>query len=90
LHKSWEVLAPSGRLVTIAADSEETSDARTKAAFFIVEPRRDQLAEIGALLEAGDLRAVVNAEVPLAEAGAAYSGQGLRSGRGKVVVVVQP
>ena len=40
-------------IVTIAADSEGTKDARTEKAFFIVEPNRSQLVEIGNLLKAG-------------------------------------
>src|SRR3954447_22333646 len=43
LERSWRVLAPSGRLVTVAASSEDTVDERTKSAFFIVEPHREEL-----------------------------------------------
>ncbi len=61
LEKSWSVLKPGGRMVTIAADAEGTTDERVKAA-----------AEIADLLDAGRLRVFVDAEVPLAEAPAAY------------------
>jgi NADPH:quinone reductase-like Zn-dependent oxidoreductase len=89
LQRSWDVLAHSGRLVTIAADSEGTADERTKSAFFIVEPNQQQLSGIGALLDAGEIQPVVEAEVPFAQAGEAYAaGDQPRSGRGKVVVVV--
>jgi len=89
LQRSWDVLGPKGRLVTIAADSEGLSDERTKSAFFIVEPNREQLARIGSLLEAGEIRPAVDVVAPFAQAGAAYTGtiKG-RSGRGKVVVEV--
>jgi NADPH:quinone reductase-like Zn-dependent oxidoreductase len=47
LRRSWNVLKPSGHLVTIASPSEIAPDERTKAAFFIVEPKREQLMEVG-------------------------------------------
>jgi NADPH:quinone reductase-like Zn-dependent oxidoreductase len=89
LEKSWSVLKPDGRMVTIAADAEGTTDERVKAAFFIVEPNQKQLAEIADMLDAGKLRVFVDAEVPLAEAPAAYERKVQRRlGYGKVVVVV--
>jgi len=89
LKRSWNVLKPSGRLVTIAADSEVTADERGKAAFFIVEPNREQLTEVGKMLEKRELRPVVDAVVPLTEAAAAYGGNvKQRLGRGKVVVAI--
>lgn len=59
-------------MVTIAADSEATRDERAKQAFFIVEPDRHQLVEIGRLLDAGKLRPVVDTEVPFSRASEAY------------------
>ena len=50
LDRSWGVLKPGGRLVT-AADPGETTDERSRAAYFIVEPNRRQLAEIARLIE---------------------------------------
>lgn len=89
LKRSWSVLAPYGRLVTIAADSEYTQDERTKAAFFIVEPKREQLLEIGRLFDAGELKAFVDAVVPFEEASSAYLNRvGNRMGHGKVVVSI--
>ncbi len=85
LARSWGVLKPSGRLVTIAASEEGTQDPRAQAAFFIVEPRRAQLAEIADLIDAGALRTFVDAVLPLAEAQAAYA---RKAKRGKVVLRV--
>lgn len=88
LERSWSVLRPSGRLVTIAADSEGTTDERIKRAFFIVELNGGQLRGIAGMLEAGELRAFVQGEVPMSRADEAYAGTATRSGtRGKVVVV---
>ena len=89
LNRSWAVLKPTGRMVTIAADSEGTTDQRVKDAFFIVEPNQKQLLEIAKMLDAGTLKAFVSAIVPLAEASAAYS-RTVRDkhGYGKVVIAV--
>jgi NADPH:quinone reductase-like Zn-dependent oxidoreductase len=89
LERSWQVLKPAGRMITIAADSEGTADQRVKDAFFIVEPNQEQLVEIAKQLDAGDLRAFVKATVPLNEAPAAYSGAVKDNSRyGKIVIVV--
>ena len=87
LDRSWSVLAPGGRLVTVskAADS---NDARVKKAFFIVEPNQTQLIEVGKLLDAGKIRTALDAVVPLSRAADAYAGKVGGSGRGKLVVVI--
>ena len=88
LERSWDLLKPGGRMVTIAADAEGTSDPRVKEAFFIVEPSQQQLTAIGDLFNAGKLRTFVDAEVPLANAPAAYVRKVERKlGYGKVVIV---
>jgi len=85
LERSWGVLKPGGRLVTVAASGEQTTDERIRAAYFIVEPSRTQLKEIARLIDAGALRPVVGAVFPLAEARQAYES---KPGRGKVVLRV--
>jgi NADPH:quinone reductase-like Zn-dependent oxidoreductase len=92
LERSWSVLKPGGRMITIAANAEGTTNDRVKQAFFIVEPNRDQLTQVGNLLEAGDIHPVVDAVLPLAQASAAFMGEvKRRRGRGKIVVsVAQP
>ena len=89
LQRSWPVVRSGGRIVTIAADSEGTGDERIKKAFFIVEPNRKQLAEIGDLLEAGHIQPFVDCALPFAQASAAYCGEiKQRAGRGKLVITV--
>jgi NADPH:quinone reductase-like Zn-dependent oxidoreductase len=73
-------------MVTVAA--EDARDDRAKAAFFIVEPNREQLIEIANRLGAGELRAVVDRAVPFSQGRDAYLGKIERQGRGKVVVLV--
>jgi len=89
LQRSWGVLKPGGRMITIAAESETTADDRVKQAFFIVEVNQEQLTRIGSLLEAGNLHPVVDAVLPLPQASAAYTGEvRQRRGRGKLVVAI--
>jgi NADPH:quinone reductase-like Zn-dependent oxidoreductase len=89
LRRSWPLLKPDGRMVTIAADSEGTTDGRVKQAFFIVEPNQEQLADIAVLIGGGSLRPFVAAELPLAQAPAAYAGTASRTNpHGKIVIVL--
>ena len=89
LDRSWSVLKPGGRMITIAADGERASNDRAKEAFFIVEPNGKQLMQIGDLIEAEKLRPFVDAVLPFDEASAAYTGRVVhREGRGKLVIAV--
>jgi NADPH:quinone reductase-like Zn-dependent oxidoreductase len=82
LDRSWGMLKPGGRLVTIV-------DYRNKDAFFIVEPNQKQLIEVGKLLDAGVIKTFVGPVVPLAEASSAYRGDSAKTGRhGKMVVAI--
>jgi NADPH:quinone reductase-like Zn-dependent oxidoreductase len=85
LERSWNVLASDGRLVTIAADAESSSDPRVKKAFFIVEANGEQLAYISGLFDSGMLKAFVKAELPLEEADRAFTGP-VAGSPGKLVI----
>lgn len=86
LRRSWGVLKPHGRMVTIASGDEGSAEERVKKAFFIVEPKQEQLAEVGRLLDAGELRTIVDTVVPFSSASDAYTGRVQRRGCGKLVV----
>ncbi|MBV9307397.1 MAG: NADP-dependent oxidoreductase [Acidobacteriaceae bacterium] len=88
LQRSWQVLGPGGRLVTVVSSVASSSDERAKRAFFIVEPRRDQLGRIASLLDTGRLKTFVNTAVPLSEAASAYARRVKGTGRGKTVVCI--
>ena len=91
LQRSWDVLRPGGRLVTIVSTVQSADDERTKQALFFVEPNRPQLCDIAAMLDAGQLRPVVGAVLPFAQAAAAYTREPMRDRRpGKTVVTLIP
>ena len=86
---SWSVLKPNGRMITIAADGENSSDPRIKNNYFIVEPNHVQLLEVAKLIDAGLLKTFVNATVPFDEAPLAYARKvSSKRGYGKVVVTI--
>ncbi|MBW8869868.1 MAG: NADP-dependent oxidoreductase, partial [Acidobacteriales bacterium] len=72
LDRSWKVLKPGGRLVTIAAQGESTTDQRTKDAFFIVEANATQLTQVAELIDQGRLKTFMSISAPLSEAADAY------------------
>ena len=86
LRRSWGLLNPGGRLVTIAANSEAATDPRVKDAFFIVEPDGARLAEIAKLIDAGTLKTFVKAEMPMAAANDAFRSWAGPKRVGKLVV----
>ena len=85
LERSWSVLRPGGRLVTIAGDSESSNDPRVKSAFFIVEQNGEQLEALGKLFDSRELRCSVKADVRMEEADRAYRGA-IAGPPGKVVI----
>jgi NADPH:quinone reductase-like Zn-dependent oxidoreductase len=71
LERSWNVLSPTGRLVT-SVDIKPDAPQRTKDAFFLVQPDGQRLAGIAVLLDSGQLRTFVKAVTPFNNAAQAY------------------
>jgi NADPH:quinone reductase-like Zn-dependent oxidoreductase len=91
LARSWEVLRRDGILVTIAGDAPADTAATygVRAASILVQPRRDQLVQIGGLIDAGTIHPIVAAVFPLADAPQAFE-KGLGGhNRGKIVLQVR-
>jgi len=90
LARSFAVLKPGGALVSSAGTPDEREARRrgVRAVFFLVAVTTARLTEIGALLQAGDLRTNVGEVLPLADARLAHemlAGKPHRSG--KIVLV---
>jgi len=88
-ERSWKVLKAGGKMISIAADAEVTTDPKVRDAYFIVRPDQAQLVEMARLLDAGKLKTFVKAVVPLKDAAAAFAGKIPGAlGYGKTVVEV--
>ena len=89
-QRSWGVLRRGGILISTVGPvaAEKAASLGVRGAFFIVEPNRTQLIEMGHLIDKGILRVVVRTVLPLARAREAFE-QGLAGhGRGKIVLQV--
>ncbi|HVT74214.1 MAG TPA: NADP-dependent oxidoreductase [Lacunisphaera sp.] len=88
LERSRGVLRASGRLVTVASSSSTSPDPRVRAEFMLVEANGIQLAEIGWLIDEGELYVPVAAEFPLRDAREAFAFAARGGKRGKVALAV--
>ena len=88
-ERSWSVLRRNGLLVTVVRQPAEWTIGRAaRGLFFLVEPRRTQLEELSRLIDAGIIRPVIEAILPLDRAREAYE-RGIREHpRGKLVLAV--
>lgn len=92
LDRSYAVLRPGGRLITLSGPPEQARAAAygVDAKFFVVTPDHEALEGLGRLVASGDLRVLISATFSLADGAAAYA-SGAESGRapGKTVLVVR-
>ena len=89
LEQSPAIVRDGGRLVSVAEEpSERASRGPIETSYFVVEPDRGQLVELGRMLDGGRLRVAIDSVFPLEDARAAFE-RSLASGkRGKVVLRV--
>ena len=86
LKRSPALVRPGGRLISVAEEPPATTGI--DAAYFVVEPNRDQLIEIARLADEGAVRPEVDSVYSLADATAAFERNQARGKRGKVVIRV--
>jgi NADPH:quinone reductase-like Zn-dependent oxidoreductase len=86
LHRSWSILKPGGRLVTIAAQTEGATDQRTCDAFMLVRADGSQLAQLAKLIDAAELRVFHDQTFPLAQVRESYARAQRGRMRGKVTL----
>ncbi len=91
LARSWQVVKPGGVLVSVVSPRPVEPAPHNGARFiwFIVEPNGEQLSQIGALLDAGQIRPIVEQVFPLAEARRAFEAGAQGHARGKIVLRVE-
>jgi NADPH:quinone reductase-like Zn-dependent oxidoreductase len=86
LARSPEVVRSGGRLVSVAEEPPETPRTDVTATYFVVQPNRDQLAELARLADAGKLQVAIDSVFPFADARAAFERVQARGKTGKVVL----
>jgi NADPH:quinone reductase-like Zn-dependent oxidoreductase len=91
LARSGAVLDRGGRLVTLVEEPATDSLAARgiTALYFVVEPNREQLIELGRLADAGRLDVTIDEVFPLEEARRAFERSMTAGKRGKVVLAVR-
>ena len=91
LQRSWQVIKPGGALVSIVSPpppADVTQGHDVRFVWFVVEPNRDELVHIGALIDAGQIRPIIDTVFPLAQARQAYEQAAKGHTRGKIVLRV--
>jgi NADPH:quinone reductase-like Zn-dependent oxidoreductase len=84
LRRAPAFLRPGGKIVTIA----EAPPDGVEANYFVVDSDRDQLAEISALVDRGELRPMIDRVYELEDARSAFERSMTGRKRGKVVIHV--
>ncbi|HET7873509.1 MAG TPA: NADP-dependent oxidoreductase [Terriglobales bacterium] len=91
LERSFAVLRRGGVLVSVAEtpSADRAAQRGVRAEYFIVEPNRGELMEISRLIQAGDLRPLIEAVFPLEQAREAFEHGSHGHSRGKIVLQVE-
>jgi len=91
LVRSWQVVKPGGVLVSVVSPRPSFAEAKGSAVrpvWFVVEPNREQLIQISALIDAGRIRPIIETVLPLSQARPAYEQGATGHTRGKIVLRV--
>jgi len=89
LERSWKVLKDGGKLITIVGETTQAPlSQRSRDAFMLVRANGAQLAEVGRMIDAGELRVFVEAVYPLEQAKDAYARAQQGKMRGKIALNV--
>lgn len=88
--RSWKVIKKGGRLVSILQppDQAKATAAGATGMVMLVRPNADQLAEIGKLIDDGQIKVTVSRTFPLAEAEKAYEQIATGHTKGKIVLEI--
>jgi NADPH:quinone reductase-like Zn-dependent oxidoreductase len=87
-ERSWSVLKPGGILVSTLGQppQDKAAQHRVRAAGYMAQPNAAELTEIGRLIDAGKVRPVIEATLPLSQARQAEERQQRGHVHGKIVL----
>ena len=91
LHRSWQVVKPGGVLVSVVSPRPSLAEAKAYdvlPVWFVAQPSREQLVQIGALIDEGKVRPIIDTVLPLSQARQAYEQGAKGHTRGKIVLRV--
>ena len=91
LHRSWQVVKPGGVLASVVSPRPSFAEAQVynvRPVWFVVQPNREQLVRIGALIDEGKVRPIIDTVLPLSQARQAYEQGAKGHTRGKIVLRV--
>lgn len=87
---SWQTLKKGGRLVSITQNPDEATATKhgVSASFCFVQPNREQLAELAAFADAGQLKVNIDSEFELHQIAAAHERSETGRAQGKIIINV--
>jgi NADPH:quinone reductase-like Zn-dependent oxidoreductase len=90
-ERSWKVLKQGGLLASVVQppDAEKAQRFGVRGAFVWSQPNGNELAEIAALIDSGNLKVVLDRILPLSEARRAHELSQSGHARGKIVLRVK-
>lgn len=90
-ERSWQVVKPGGMLVSIVSPppEEQAIAHHCRSAYVFIQPRADWLTEMAQLIDAGQVKPIVDAVLPLHQAVEAHQMSQSGHTRGKIVFQVR-
>lgn len=90
-ERSWQIIKPGGMLVSVVSPpSEEQAAAhQCRSAYVFIQPRADWLAEMAKLIDAGQVKPIVETVLPLSQVAEAHRQSQSGRTRGKIVFQVK-
>lgn len=91
LQRSWQVVKRGRTLVSVVSPQPSFEEAKAydvRPVWFVVQPNREQLNQIAALIDASQIRPIIETVLPLSQARQAYEQGAHGHTRGKIVLRV--
>lgn len=91
-ERSIQLLKSGGRLISVTTppDADALAAVGATGNLFMVQPSSESLGRIGALIDSGSVRVLIDSVFPLAEARAAHTKSETGRAKGKIVLEVVP